>query len=104
MNSLLVKEDINTYSIENILSRLENADNKSKNEIENMLVSIGHKAVPELVNQLQVVKGTVRGVVAMTLIRIGEPCVDYLNKAAKINKDFEWIAKYLITEINGVAA
>lgn len=104
MNSLLVKEDINTNSIEYFLSKLENADNKSKNEIENMLVSIGHKAVPELVNQLQVVKGTVRGVVAMTLIRIGEPCVDYLNKAAKVNKDFEWIAKYLITEINGIAA
>lgn len=104
MNRLLVKEDIMTNSIEYFLSKLESADNKSKNEIENMLVSIGDKAVPELVDKLQLVKGTVRGVVAMTLIRIGEPSVDYLQKAAKINKDFEWIAKYLITEINGVAA
>lgn len=104
MNGVLVKEDIMTNSIEYFLSKLEGADNKSKNEIENILVSKGHKAVPELVDQLQVVKGSVRGIVAMTLIRIGEPCVDYLNRAAKINKDFEWIAKYLITEINGVAA
>lgn len=95
----------NSYeSIECILSKLENADNKSKNEIENMLVSIGDKAVPELVSQLQIVKGTIRGIVAMTLIRIGEPSVNCLRKAAKINKDFEWIANYLITEINGIAA
>ena len=95
----------NSYeSVEDILSRLENADNKSKNEIENMLVGIGDRAVPELVNQLQIVKGTIRGIVAMTLIRIGEPSVSYLKKAAQNNKDFEWIANYLITEINGIAA
>ena len=59
-------------SIEEMLSKLENADNTVKNEIENQLVSIGSKAVPELVNQLQVVRGIKRGVVAMTLIRIGD--------------------------------
>lgn len=107
MNATLVRDEQvqTTYeSIECILSKLENADTKSKNEIENMLVSIGNKAVPELVNQLQVVKGTVRGIVAMILIRIGEPSVGYLKEAARINKDFEWIAKYLITEIKGIAA
>lgn len=93
-----------TNSIEYFLSKLEDADNKSKNEIENMLVSIGDEAVPELVNQLQIVKGKVRGVVAMTLIRIGASSINYLEKAAKSNKDFEWIAKYLITEIEGIAA
>lgn len=103
MTNVLVRENINS-SVEYFLSQLEGADNKSKNEIENTLVRIGDKAVPELVEQLQVVKGTVRGVVAMTLIRIGQPSIDYLKKAAKINKEFEWIAKYLITEINGVAA
>lgn len=107
MITTLAKDDIITNSNESVdffLSQLETADNKSKNEIENKLVSIGDKAVPELVNKLQIVKGTVRGVVAMTLIRIGEPSVDCLKKAAKANKDFEWIAKYLITEINGIAA
>ena len=103
MTTLLVKEDINT-SVEYFLSKLEGADNKSKNEIENNLVRIGDKAVPELVQQLQVVKGTVRGVVAMTLIRIGKPAIDCLKRAAQSNKDFEWIANYLITEIDGIAA
>ena len=91
-------------SIENFLQKLENADNIAKNEIENKLVNFGTEAVPELVNQLQVVKGTKRGVVAMTLIRIGDASIDYLRKAAKNNKDFEWVANYLISEINCKAA
>lgn len=109
MPATLVKEDKmnlteTNQNIDYFLTKLENADNKSKNEIENLIVNIGDKAVPELVDKMQVVKGTVRGIVAMILIRIGEPSVDYLKRAAKINKDFEWIAKYLITEINGIAA
>ena len=91
-------------SIEEILGKLENADNTTKNNIENILVDKGTEVLPELVNQLQVVKGVKRGVVAMTLIRIGEASVEYLKKAANNNKDFEWVAKYLISEIHGVAA
>lgn len=83
-------------SVKEILSMLNESD---KNEIENMLVDIGTAAVPELVEQLQVVRGLTRGVVAMTLIRIGDSSIDYLRKAAKKNKDFEWVAQYLITEI-----
>ena len=91
-------------SREEMLSKLEGADNTVKNEIENQLVSIGSKAVPELVNQLQIVRGIKRGVVAMTLIRIGDASIEALKKAANINKDFEWVAKYLISEINGEMA
>ena len=87
-------------SVNEILSKLENADNVTKNKIENQLVSIGTSVVPELVDELQVVRGIKRGVVAMTLIRIGSPSVEYLKKAANANKDFEWIAEYLISEIN----
>ena len=90
--------------IEEYIDKLETADNNVKNKIENELVSIGKKAVPSLVNSLQVVKGKTRGIVAMVLIRIGESSVDYLKKAAKSNSDFEWIANYLITEIQGAAA
>lgn len=104
MQAVLNKIENTTTSIQEFLSRLENADNIAKNEIENMLVKIGKPAVPELVNQLQVVNGVKRGVVAMTLIRIGDDSVEYLRKAAKNNKEFEWVAKYLITEINGQAA
>lgn len=87
-------------SVADILSRLENADNKSKSILENELVQFGTQAVPELVKNLTVVRGTVRGVVAMTLIRIGEPSIECLKKAAADNKDLKWIADYLITEIN----
>ena len=92
-----------TSSIENILSQLENADNKSKNALENKLVAIGNEAIPELVEKLSSVKGTVRGVVAMTLIRIGNASIKYLKKAAAGNKDFQWVADYLIREISGTA-
>ena len=90
--------------IDEYLTKLENADNNIKNEIENELVDMGKDAVPSLVNSLQVVKGRTRGVVAMVLIRIGESSIDYLKKAAETNSDFEWIANYLIKEIKGIAA
>lgn len=86
-------------TVNEILSKLENADNVTKNVLENELVNIGTSALPQLVSQLQVVKGIKRGVVAMTLIRIGAPSVQYLKKAAEENKDFEWVANYLIREI-----
>ena len=104
MQAVLNKIETTNNSIQYFLSKLENADNIAKNEIENMLVNIGKNAVPELVDQLQVIQGVKRGVVAMTLIRIGDASVEYLQKAAKNNKEFEWVAKYLITEINGKAA
>ena len=95
---------MNMQSVKEILSELENADNTTKNQIENELVSIGESVVPQLVDQLQVVRGVKRGVVAMTLIRIGAASIKYLEKAAHDNKDFEWVAEYLIREIKGQAA
>lgn len=89
-----------TSSIDSILAQLENADNKNKSILENELVEIGNEAVPELVKTLSVAKGTVRGVIAMTLIRIGRASIDCLKKAAAVNKDLKWISDYLITEIN----
>lgn len=90
--------------VEEILVKLETADNMTKNQLENTLVEQGSAVVPELVDKLQEVRGVKRGVVAMTLIRIGEASVEYLRKAASDNKDFEWVAKYLISEIQGIAA
>ncbi len=91
-------------SVNEILNKLESADNTTKNELENILVNIGTSALPQLVDQLQVVRGIKRGVVAMTLIRIGNASVKYLKKAAEDNKDFEWVAEYLIREIQGAKA
>ena len=86
-------------TVNEILTKLENADNTTKSELENRLVSCGSAVVPQLVDQLQVVRGVKRGVVAMTLIRIGDASIEYLKEAAHANKDFEWVAEYLIREI-----
>lgn len=91
-------------TVSEILTKLETADNTTKNILENELVSIGTSVVPQLVDQLQVVRGIKRGVVAMTLIRLGDASVKYLEKAARHNKDFEWVAQYLIREIKGSQA
>ena len=91
-------------TVSEILSKLENADNITKNKLENELVNIGTSVLPQLVDELQVVRGIKRGVVAMTLIRIGDASVKYLKKAAECNKDFEWVAEYLIREIKGSVA
>ena len=90
-------------SVKEILTKLE-ADNSVKNEVENTLVNFGTSVLPQLVDQLQVVKGIKRGGVAMTLIRIGDASIEYLEKAAQDNKDFEWVAEYLIREIKGEIA
>lgn len=86
------------------LKELENVDNTNKNKIENELVSMGASVVPSLVDKLQVVRGIKRGVVAMTLIRLGDVSVECLKKAAEANKDFRWVAQYLIREIKGSKA
>ncbi len=90
-------------TVNEILTKLETADNTTKNILENELVSIGTSALPQLVDQLQVVRGIKRGVVAMTLIRLGDVSVKYLKEAAQQNKDFEWVAEYLIREIKMAA-
>lgn len=91
-------------TINEILSKLDTVDNTNKNELENKLVSMGDEALPVLVKELQSIRGLKRGVIAMTLIRLGHQSVKYLEDAARKNKDFQWIADYLIREINGCQA
>ena len=101
---IFIEGENNMHLVDEILCKLETADNMTKNQLENKLVAQGSSVVPELVSKLQSVRGVKRGVVAMTLIRIGEASIDCLRKAASDNKDFEWVAKYLISEIQGIAA
>ena len=97
-NREVKKEITNLYTL---LRNLETADNVTKNEIENKMVSLGEAAVPELIEQLQNIKGVVRGTIAMVLIRMGDCTVSHLLSAAKANKEFDWMAQYLISEIKG---
>jgi len=89
--------------LQSLLQSLETADNNKKSEIENNIITLGESIIPDLVSYLQIIKGTVRGVIAMVLIRMGDISVQHLNFAAKCNKDFEWVAQYLISEIGGTA-
>ena len=73
-------------SVEEILGKLETADNTTKNRIENILVDKGKAVVPELVHQLQVVRGVKRGVVAMTLIELAKLLLNILKKLLIITK------------------
>ena len=91
-------------TLNEVLTKLNTVDNTNKNELENKLVSFGNQALPTLVSELQSIKGLKRGVIAMSLIRIGHQSVKYLEDAARRNKDFEWVARYLIREINGCQA
>jgi len=100
MQAILEKPKTLNENVDILLSKLENADNKIKNDIENKLVRMGEGAVEELIHQLQTLKGTSRGVVAMSIIRIGECAVECLKREAQINREFEWVADYLISEIN----
>ena len=95
--------DMKSESVSELLSSVESVDAKKRNEIENTIVEMGSRVVPELVDMLQVIKGTTRGIVAMVLIRIGQESVDYLQNKAKADSDFEWIAQYLTAEIIGNA-
>ena len=111
MQATLERNEINetqvgqkSNSVDRLLRMLETAENKIKSEIENELVNLGESVIPELIADLQNIKGMVRGVIAMVLIRMGQCSVSHLQRAAVQNSDFEWMAKYLITEINCAVA
>lgn len=87
-------------SVERLVEELfEAQDNKTRARIENEIVALGNNAVPYLVNSLNEVKGQVRGIVAMSLIRIGIPSIDELRLFASKNQHLAWVANYLISEI-----
>ena len=54
---------------------LADVDSTTKNDVENSIVALGAKAVNALVDKLRTLKGLQRGIVAMSLIRIGESAV-----------------------------
>ena len=106
MQALLENEVINLYTQDRVISEFEllmekakNADAVLKNKIENEIVSKGIKFVPELIEHIQSNKGVTRGICAMSLIRIGKACISYIKEATRMNKDFAWVADYILNEI-----
>lgn len=82
-----------------LIERLETADNVAKSTIENKIVAMGEKVVEYLADVLPTLQGVKRGVVAMSLIRIGEDALSALQRRADRNNETAWIYNYLISEI-----
>ncbi len=78
---------------------LSGVDSSTKNDVENSIVALGAKAVNALVDKLRTLKGLQRGIVAMSLIRIGESAVAPLKALAVENSEYQWMADYLLSEI-----
>ncbi len=85
--------------IGSLIEKLETADSVAKCTIENKIVAMGEHVVEYLADALPALQGVKRGVVAMSLIRIGEDALSALEKRAKENNKTSWIYNYLISEI-----
>jgi len=88
---------------ENIIEKLDyllsDVDNSTKNDVENTIVAMGAKVVNALVDKLRTLKGIQRGIVAMSLIRIGESSRAPLMALATESNEHQWMADYLLSEI-----
>lgn len=89
-----------TEAVPYLLKALESADPMLKADIENKIVEMGERVLPSLAQALKTTTGTVKGVVAMTLIRLGSPSIAALNNVFTTKED-RWVAEYVINEIRG---
>lgn len=96
VNPSIIMQDNIKEKVEFLLS---DVDSSTKNDVENSIVAMGSKVVEILVDKLKTLKGLQRGIVAMSLIRIGESAIAPLKAFACENQDCQWMADYLLSEI-----
>jgi hypothetical protein len=96
VNSQAVKQENISEKLDFLLGQ---ADVSTKNDVENSIVAMGAKVVNFLVEKLTQLKGLQRGIVAMSLIRIGESSIAPLKALAVENDEYQWMADYLLSEI-----
>lgn len=96
VSSNVLKQDNLKEKLEYLLA---DADATTKNDIENSIVAMGAKVIKILVDKLKTLKGIQRGIVAMSIIRIGESSVAPLKELACENNECQWMADYLLSEI-----
>lgn len=101
LTNINTQEGSLTQTLERLFSDLDTADNMTKNAIENDIVRFGSQAADFLVDKVRTAKGAQRGVAAMSLIRIGEESIKPIKEKATKDREFQWIANYLIREISG---
>lgn len=96
VNSSILTQDSISEKLDYLLS---DVDNTTKNDVENTIVAMGAKVVNALVDKLRTLKGIQRGIVAMSLIRIGESSREPLMALACESNEHQWMADYLLSEI-----
>ena len=96
VNSNITKHDNISEKLDFLLST---ADTTTKNDVENSIVAMGERVVNALVEKLITLTGLQRGIVAMSLIRIGQSSVAPLRALATQNEEHQWMADYLLSEI-----
>ncbi len=96
VNSNVVKQENISEKLDYLLGQ---ADTVTKNDVENSIVAMGNKVVKFLVEKLTTLKGLQRGIVAMSLIRIGEGSIAPLKELALEHVEYQWMADYLLSEI-----
>ena len=95
-SNLNMKQDNISEKLDFLLS---DVDSTTKNDVENSIVAMGARAVNALVEKLITLTGIQRGIVAMSLIRIGESAIVPLKALATENSEYQWMADYLLSEI-----
>ncbi len=96
VNSNVIKQENISEKLDYLLGQ---ADTVTKNDVENSIVAMGNKVVKFLVEKLTTLKGLQRGIVAMSLIRIGESAIPPLKELALEHVECQWMADYLLSEI-----
>ena len=95
-SNLNIKKDNISEKLDFLLA---DVDSTTKNDVENSIVAMGARAVNALVEKLITLTSLQRGIVAMSLIRIGESAVVPLKALATENSEYQWMADYLLSEI-----
>ena len=93
-----VLSNVNNIS-EKVDYLLADVDSSTKNDVENSIVAMGERVAEALVDKLRTLTGLKRGVVAMSLIRIGESAIAPLKAFACEDVENQWMADYLLSEI-----
>ena len=96
INSNVVKQENISEKLDFLLGQ---ADLSTKNDVENSIVAMGGRVVKFLIERLITLKGLQRGIVAMSLIRIGKSSVAPLRQFAVENIEYRWMADYLLSEM-----
>ena len=96
MQAVISKNSTISEKLDYLISDI---DSTTKNDVENSIVALGEKAVEALVEKLSTLKGLQRGVVAMSLIRIGKSAIAPLKALACEDCQNQWMADYLLSEI-----